>query len=408
MEQRIQLSRSWAAWSPGLKQAIVVAMRSELNGRLKKLSLEQWKAHLRQDHQPFYRGCKTCLEACGQSRHHRRVVTPDSYTLAIDLAGPFKKGDDQLGEVSRSASDPGKVEGGIFDDCVDPDEEHTEEAAEDPLMEEEDHAAAATKDVKVDDTEKWKEKIEEEQGFTVKQITCVEILPDRSGPAVISGLSRIHARLRYMGLPLMRLHSDRAGELRSKAIRKWAEERRVYRTYTDGDSFKSNGRVEAEINMVKKQVRVLLKETGFNANLWPLAARHAAERRMRQQLEVLGCPTRPLLQFGREGYATQKIWNEKYQDWKMVRRKVTVMGPDVAMSASMPGYYVKGEDGKYFHSANVATAEGPPSEARLEEAELGRLQDHGVRRRITGKTPVLSRFQAGSSPEGMVISVEEN
>eukprot|EP00435_Cladocopium_sp_Y103_P053680 s781_g17.t1 len=183
-------------------------MKAELNGRLKKLSLEQWKAHLRQDHQPYYRGCKTCLEACGQSRHHRRVVTPDSYTLAIDLAGPFKKGQDQLGsgrymlvgsftvpissdgralhlksedqnpahrcdnpraeggrtasaasgsdscgeprgEVSRSASDPGRVEGGIFDDCVDPEEDPTEEAAEDPLMEEEDHAAAATKDVKV-------------------------------------------------------------------------------------------------------------------------------------------------------------------------------------------------------------------------------------------------------------------
>eukprot|EP00435_Cladocopium_sp_Y103_P054363 s510_g17.t1 len=279
--------------------------------------------------------------------------------------------------------------------------------AEDPMAEEEDHAAAATMDEKVDDTEKWKEKIEEEEGFLVKQITFVEILPDRSGPAVISGLSRIHARLRYMGLPLMRLHSDRAGELRSRAIRRWAEERRVYRTYTDGDSFKSNGRVEAEINMIKKQVRVLLKETGFNVNLWPLAARHAAERRMRQQLDALNCPTRPLLQFGREGYATQKIWNEKYQDWKMVRRKVTVMGPDVAMSASMPGYYVKGEDGKYFHSADVATAEGPPPEARLEDAELGLLHDHGVRRRITGKTPMLSRLQADPGKEKSMIQVEE-
>ena len=50
------------------------------------------------------------------------------------------------------------------------------------------------------------------------------------------------------------------------------------------------------------------------------------------------------------------------------------MGPDVAMSASMPGYYVKIEDGKYFHSSDVVTADEPPAEAQLEELELGELQ----------------------------------
>lgn len=104
----------------------------------------------------------------------------------------------------------------------------------------------------------------------------------------------------------MRLHSDRAGELRSKAIRKWAEDRKVLRTYTDGDAFKSNGKVQAEVGMLKEQIRTLLKESGEEAQLWPLAARHAAETRLRS------------LTFGQEGYATQKIWNEKWQDWKML------------------------------------------------------------------------------------------
>ena len=159
--------------------------------------------------------------------------------------------------------------------------------------------------------------------------------------------------------------------------------------------------------MIKKQVRTLLKETGVEASLWPLAARHAAERRMRLQLEALQCPTRPLLQFGREAYAMQKIWNEKYQDWKMTRRKVTIMGPDVAMSASMPGYYVRGEDGKYFHSSDVVTAEGPPPEAQLEEAELGLLQDHGVRRRITGKTTMLSTLRTDENSQVAVSEIEK-
>ena len=248
VEQRIQLSRTWAAWSPGLKNAIVTAVKNELDGRIKRLTLEQWKAHLLNDHQPYYRGCRTCLEACGQSRHHRRVVTPDSYTLAIDLAGPFKKGEDQLGhgrymlvgsftvpvskdgralhlkteeedsahrcgnprvEGGRFASAasgaedddhpggegrpipaPGPIEGGLFNDPDDPEEVQQHEAGDDPLLEEDDQMASLTKDEKKDDTEEWKRKIEEEQNFEVKQITLVEILPDRSGPAVISGLSR--------------------------------------------------------------------------------------------------------------------------------------------------------------------------------------------------------------------------
>eukprot|EP00435_Cladocopium_sp_Y103_P033944 s34_g8.t1 len=213
----------------------------------------------------------------------------------------------------------------------------------------------------------------------------------------MAGLSRIHARLRYLGLPLLRLHSDRAGELRSKILRKWAEDRKVLRTYTDGDSFKSNGRTESAIGLLKRHIRVLLKETGQPPSMWPLAARHAAERKHRQQLAGFGLPVGQLLPYGCTAYARQKIWNEKYQDWKLSRRPVTVLGPDVAMSASMAGYYVKGEDGKFFHSSDVTRAEGPPPEAIEdqpgERPELGPLREPGQRMRIYGKTPMLSSLQ---------------
>lgn len=66
IREKVMRSRRWASWSDGLKKAIAVA--------------------------------RTCLEACGQGRHHRRIVTPDSYTLAVDLSGPFEVGEDQLGE----------------------------------------------------------------------------------------------------------------------------------------------------------------------------------------------------------------------------------------------------------------------------------------------------------------------
>jgi hypothetical protein len=64
------------------------------------------------------------------------------------------------------------------------------------------------------------------------------------------------------------------------------------------------------------------------------------------------------------------------------------------MSASMPGYFVQGEDGKFFHSADVIIAEGPPEEAQLEDAaEIGELREPGKRKRIYGKNPMLRHLE---------------
>ena len=98
LEARMAASKKWAAWAPGMKKAIAMAVRLTVEQvKLKRLSAEQWRAHLANDHLPFHRGCRTCLEGAGKARYHRRVVSPESYTLAIDLAGPFKPGRDQEG-----------------------------------------------------------------------------------------------------------------------------------------------------------------------------------------------------------------------------------------------------------------------------------------------------------------------
>ena len=257
VDERIQLSKSWSTWAPGLKRAIPEALRRELDVKVKRMTLEGWKKHLRNDHLPYYRGCRTCLESQGQSRHHRKIVTPESYTLGIDLAGFFKKGTDQLGcgrymlvgvytlptaldgrplhlkeeegpahrcrdprgegDGTASAGVPRgqPIEGGIFnDDEEEPPEvpvpgDNLAEENEDPLEVEEGTTGESPADEKEDDAQKWRERIQAEESFKVGQLTFVEILPDRKGPSVIAGLSRLHARLRYLGLPLLRLHSDR-------------------------------------------------------------------------------------------------------------------------------------------------------------------------------------------------------
>ena len=466
IEEKIRRSKAWASWSDGLKKAIATALRRELNRGLeledeniggkgdgiKKMSLEDWKRHLKNDHQPYYRGCRTCLEACGQARHHRKVVTPDSYTLGIDLAGPFKKGTDQLGdgrymlvgcytlpttmdgkglhikddvdgevrheepggEATRSAAPGGVVgcgsprgegvrsaappdlEGGIFNDPPEEDpigDDHQGDQEVDPLEVEDDPQEESPKDEKDDDSQKWKDLIQEEQNFKVSQLTFMEILPDRRAASILEGVSRIYTRLRYLNLPLRRLHSDRAGELRSKSLRKWALDRGILRTYTGGDDYKTNGRAEAEVNMLKKATRTLLKSSGSTNDLWPLAARHGAERRLRRQLEHLGLPMKALLPFGATGFAKQRIWEEKYQDWKLTRKQVKIYGPDVSMSASMTGYFVQDDTGKFFHTADVIQPEDQPEDLSLPEVHLGEMREPGKRMRIYGKSTVMGRLQ---------------
>ena len=74
LEERMAASQKWAAWAPGMKKAIAMAVRMGLEQvKLKGLSAEQWKAHLANDHLPFHRGCRTCLEGAGKARYHRTL-----------------------------------------------------------------------------------------------------------------------------------------------------------------------------------------------------------------------------------------------------------------------------------------------------------------------------------------------
>ena len=186
-------------------------------------------------------------------------------------------------------------------------------AGDDEAVEEEEEPAP-------DDGEEWK-KIEKEEDFEVRQLTLVEIVKTRG--EALEAVAKMTTKLRYHGLPVRRLHSDRAGEFTSKRAKKWAMERLIMRTFTDGSSWKMNGRAEAEVGFIKRLTKTLLKGSGVEENLWPLAARHAGERRWRSQLEAMNYPVKPLRAFGSMAMAKTKA--------------------DVTMSASSGGYFVQGE-----------------------------------------------------------------
>ena len=127
-----------------------------------------------------------------------------------------------------------------------------------------------------------KQKIEE-LAVPVKHqnVTLVEILPSRQTDSIIEGLSKVHAKYRMMGLQTYRLHTDREKSFLTRKIGQWCESRSMTQSMTSGDDSACNGRVEAEIQQVKRQLRVTLQQAGVP--IWSFGhVRHA-------MLEKIGC-----------------------------------------------------------------------------------------------------------------------
>eukprot|EP00435_Cladocopium_sp_Y103_P014795 s1755_g3.t1 len=377
---------------------------------LSRQALESWKTHFLCDHMPSRRDCVHCVRSQGRGKSHRRVTHPDAFTLSVDLSGKMTAGYDQGHQRCRymlvacytfpvtndgtplidppgqgldhdkdhPLPQPGEV---IDDDVVWADEDGDDvpmpEAAadvaepEDPLHEQsppQDEADGPAQESVRTAFDVWHKLIEEATDVGVKNLTFVEVLNSRSVKDVLPALARIYARLHALGLPLMRIHCDRARELTSAPVRRWTLDRGIITTLTTGSSFKANGRVEAEVGATKRAVRTLISAKLCPLEHWPLAARHIGERRLR------------------------------YTQWRDVREAVIVMGPDKFSSLTTTSYYVRSlSTGKFFYTDDVVQ---PPSDAPLalpDDQPTIYLEERGEnslpppwpeipRRRLRGKT----------------------
>ena len=137
------------------------------------------------------------------------------------------------------------------------------------------------------DVKEWEELIQPEE-VEVQNCTMVDVLPDCKGQNLLAAAARMVARLNYLGLEVRRIHSDRAGELASKAQRLWAAQRGILRTY----KWPSGGG-----GAIRRSVNVLLRSAGpkVTESQWPMIAKHIGERRGREQLAILGYVTPRLL-----------------------------------------------------------------------------------------------------------------
>eukprot|EP00435_Cladocopium_sp_Y103_P053777 s587_g17.t1 len=351
------------------------------------VALEQWRRHYLNDHLPARRDCAQCVRAQARSKPHRRIEHPESFTLSVDLSGKLSPGDDQhckdckyllVGCYTYPITKDGKSLVPIpghedseedqplpdLDADLDDAADHPNPDGEEAVLPEEEEVAEDDDgpDVKAAKSmhDTWHKLVKESKNVAVKQLTFVEPVKSRNVKYVLPAISRIHSRLRSLGLPLYRLHSDRAKEFCAAPIKAWALERSILTTMTSGSTYKANGRVEGEMNVVKKAIRTLITAGAALLPQWPLAARHIGERRLRSQLHQLGWPVGKLLRFGATAFALRKSWQERYAPWRDIREEVTVLGPDIHASLTNTAYFVKSKTtGRHFFTDDVVVAELP-------------------------------------------------
>ena len=427
---------SWASWSPGLVNAVKVAIREFVNKgchvKKVKMSLEDWRRHVAQNHVPYRRDCRLCIERMGQDCPHcrRKPGGEMVYNLLVDLIGPFCQGwdygrkqaakygmvamitvprgenvdlekekDEKSGEVSEEdvplpnledgmklleeevsaeksdvLQDLPEPEGGDDLDCLDVDGEVT-------ITEEENEPKEVVPEK--DRVQKEREDMEAAtRPIRVQNIVFFEPLASRHASEILKGLDVIWNQCRALGIPAYRFHTDRAKEFLSHQVQRWVSQHGMTQTMTAGDDGPSNGRIEAEVNQFKRRLRLIMGASMASKEEWPSVARHAAQECQRAQLQKLGLPQRPMIPYNQKVMVKTKVWHKRYSEgMSNPYLQGTLKGPSPMMNG---GCVIQDKDGKIQHARTALVPDPNADKAMLELVHDVDKPD----RRLFGKQPL--------------------
>ena len=196
----------------------------------------------------------------------------------------------------------------------------------------------------------WQRLVEDAQNVQVKNLTFTEVVQSRSVKDVLPALARIHARLRHLGLPLLRIHCDRGqGTDISSGSQMDAGSRSDHYTHIQDQWTSGGGGGCGEASRAHshqcKLVSIEPLAIGF-APCWRKTTSKSASRNW--------MPAAPLLKFGTRAFALKKSWQDRYHPWRDTREEVIVMGPDKCSSLTTTNYYVKSvATGRFFFTDDV-------------------------------------------------------
>ncbi|CAE7216076.1 Cfap91 [Symbiodinium sp. CCMP2592] len=337
-------------------------------GEMSAEELRRWKRHVQNGHLPYNRHCKTCVETAATGRSHRRLVAPSCYNLSIDLAGPFRvKGEtaDQKGfryalvgcyvmpkivgfkdyQIPEECGEEGDGPGGVGDIPLDPDDDFLKEIYErerEVSREEEEGMNRANEEYK---------KLFADLKDTVEYQNLHFMIPlkTRTAPEVEAAIRLLYVQLRSEGLPLQRVHSDRARELRGEGIRKWLLERDVYPTTGEAQVPQTNGKAEQVVKQLKRRARTLLQCSGLPTSCWPLAMGHAAWAQRECALERASS----VIPFGAHVNIKAKVFGQGGKfDLNNKWDSGCFVGPSTELRG---GFVVRDKNGRYLTTMHMKT-----------------------------------------------------
>ena len=323
---------SSAIWGPGICSALGDAInrwrahpeemylgyllhRLDAEGPWSDRDLRHWRQHVANGHVPFDKRCKACVTTAATGRAHRRVLAPSCYTLSLDVCGPFRKKGEFAGakgyryamigtyimpKITGYKDLPIPEEPDLDPEVMFPEDDFLEEQGPpDPPLDQEDQAELQRSNEKF-------QALYKEVGDGMEYQTLHYAIPLRTRlmPEVEAAVKQLYLQIRAEGLPVTRVHSDRARELRGKGLRSWLLHRDILPTTGEAQVPQTNGRAEAGVKRAKVRTKTLLKASGLDTCCWPFAMSYAAF----QQREYALGRARHVVPFGSPVLVKNKVF----------------------------------------------------------------------------------------------------
>ena len=407
--------------------------RLESSPDLRRMTAEQgWRLHVQRDHVPFRKDCEQCVMSLGTGRPHRRTKQKSAYVLSVDVGGPLRA-------VSRDAHGYGykyflaaAYNKPKFEDQEDPPEPSAEELADDDYVfkdlelepsgpdepaddeaepggvgdidlgeyepSEPDEPEAGPAVMKLSAEELWndheeaesqqradqaeEELVEGNREIPIDHLYFIKPLKSKKAKVVMQAIQEVILELKHENLPVVRIHSDRAHELRSPGLREWALGQQIMLTRTEGQSPQSNGTAERAVRYLKGRARLMLRASGLSTKHWATAMITAAynqrEARLRPESFQPVCPYGSRVAIKKKRYGDGGK-HDLMPHWV----KGTYLGPvwDVKNGSAV----LEDENGRIMVSTSVRPRlhdPGVTADAPVREYEPP------ARRRLRGKTAV--------------------
>ena len=338
-----------------------------VGAKLSKLTKEQrelWKKHLLNDHQPYRADCSVCINAQASGYQHRRRRHHHLYTVALDVAGPFKtKGRDMEFDDYKyilvasyrcpkdymAAKAIPDLDAELYVPDTDEDEQPDDEVlqSEDELLQPDQEESGIEEELEIHGPPTVDEVVEElQEPIETKTIYLARPMRRRTTSATLLAAKEMMVQLRQNGLYVNAIHTDRAREFGSRAFKAWIGECGVRHTKTARGDPAGNSTAELGVKWLKSRVRALLRSSGAGATEWPMAVNHAVMGLWSKAFPSSLWTSPPAAPFGSEVWFRAKAYKgtkEKAKDPTDVRwKRGFYRGPATDVSR---GHLLMREDG---------------------------------------------------------------